>query len=282
MERSSRLGLCCAFQRAPIRLRTTTAAAPHTSWACFDASTQLAGIHFVTPISHRIARPLAEGFRNRVVCRIDDAVRLMPGVRMGVEAAIEAVLGKTIKAKRETVWSDARPIPGDPAWVGGRIFVDTRQVIVHRSTFNVFEVICRIGGDNGYFAADWLLRLCGEVDRLAGGPGLWRGRRHPNEIGFGEAVDFWRVTGYEAGRRLELRAEMLLPGEATLTFEVLPRAGRGCQLVQTARFKPRGLAGIAYWYSVAPLHGFDFDGMLRGIRRAAETQKNPGSPIRPV
>lgn len=227
-------------------------------------------IHLVTPISHRIARPLAEGLRNRVVCRNDDAVRLMPIERMGVEAAIAAALGKTIEAQRETVWSDAGPIPGDPAWSGGRVFVDTRQVVVHAPTSTVFDVICRIGGDNGYFAADWLWKLRGILDRLHGGPGLRRGRRHPTEIRFGEAIDFWRVTGFEAGRRLELRAEMRLPGEATLTFEVQPGFRQHCTLVQTARFKPRGLAGLAYWYSVVPLHGVVFRGMLRGVKRAAE------------
>jgi hypothetical protein len=107
-------------------------------------------------------------------------------------------------------------------------------------------------------------------DRFAGGPGLRRGRRHPSALAFGEALDFWRVTGHEAGRWLELRAEMRLPGEATLTFEVEATGADCCKLTQTARFKPRGLAGLAYWYAVAPLHGIVFHGMLQGIRRAAE------------
>jgi len=91
-------------------------------------------------------------------------------------------------------------------------------------------------------------------------------------LAYGEAVDFWRVTGFEAGRRLELRAEMRLPGEATLTFEVTPDSGATCKLAQTARFKPHGLGGLAYWYAVAPLHGIVFKGMLNGIRRAAEAR----------
>jgi hypothetical protein len=227
-------------------------------------------IHLVTPISHRIARPLAEGLRNRVVCRNDDAVHLMPLERMSVEAAICAALGKTTEAQRETVWSDAGPIPGDPEWAGGRVFTDCRRVIVRAASTRVFDVVCRIGGDNGYFAADWLWRLRGAMDRLIGGPGLRRGRRHPAQLSFGEAVDFWRVTGYEPGRRLELRAEMRLPGVATLTFEVASDEQQTCTLVQTARFKPRGLAGLAYWYTVAPLHRIVFRGMLLGAKRTAE------------
>lgn len=229
-------------------------------------------IHLVTPISHRIARPLAEGLRNRVVCRNGEAVRLMPHERMTVRAAIDAALGNSAGGVVETSWSDAGPIPGDPDWAGGRVLVDRRCAPVAADCDIVFSTVCRIGGDNGYFAADWLWRLRGAMDRLVGGPGLRRGRRHPDKLAFGEAVDFWRVTGFEDRRRLELRADMRLPGEATLTFEVTPTSDTACMLTQTARFKPRGLAGLAYWYAVTPLHGVVFKGMLRGIRRVAEAQ----------
>ena len=89
-------------------------------------------------------------------------------------------------------------------------------------------------------------------------------------MAFGEALDFWRVVGLEPGRRLSLRAEMKLPGEALLEFSIEPdREGR-CRLRQSAVFKPRGLLGLAYWYAVAPLHHFVFAGMIQGIRKAAE------------
>jgi len=116
---------------------------------------------------------------------------------------------------------------------------------------------------------------------LAGGPGLRRGRRHAERVAFGDAIDFWRVTGVDPGRRLSLRAEMRLPGEALLEFVVAPmpdRAGRS-RLVQTARFAPRGLLGIAYWYAVLPFHGLVFGRMLKGIRRAAEALAATGTPI---
>lgn len=229
-------------------------------------------IHLVTPISHRIARPLAEGLRNRVVCRDDSAARLIPQRLLTVDEALDAALGKTRTHEIETAWFDAGPMPGDPDWAGGKVFTDQRSVPVNAPVEFVFRAASRIGGDRGYYAADWLWRLRGRMDRLIGGPGLRRGRRDPARLAYGEAVDFWRVTRVEPPRRLELRAEMKLPGEALLSFEVKPdeRDAAKCMLIQTARFKPRGLFGLAYWYTVLPLHGLVFNGMLDGIRRAAE------------
>lgn len=232
-------------------------------------------IHLVTPISYRIARPLAEGLRNRVVCRNDDAHKLMPQPLLSVRESIEAALGKVSASQIETAWSDAGAIPGDPDWAGGKVFVDRRSIDVAAPPESVFRAFCRIGGDNGYYAADWLWRLRGLLDRLVGGPGLRRGRRDPETLAFGEALDFWRVTAVDENHCVELRAEMKLPGIATLTFEVTPAPNDPSRstLSQTARFKPRGLLGLCYWYSVAPLHGIVFNGMLRGIRRAAESPR---------
>lgn len=226
-------------------------------------------IHLVTPLSHRIARPLAEGLRNRVVCRNDDAVRLMPQDLIGVRSAIRQALEQK---QVETTWTDAGVIPGDPDWAGGTVFIDRRETSVAASRAATFRAVCRIGGGHGYYAADWLWRLRGALDRLAGGPGLRRKRRHADRVHFGEALDFWRVTAVEHERRLELRAEMKLPGVAELAFDLEPDDTNpgGCRLIQTARFKPKGLAGLAYWYAVLPLHGFVFRGMLAGIRRTAE------------
>ncbi len=229
-------------------------------------------IHLVTPLSHRIARPLAEGLRNRVVCRDDEARRLMPQQLLTVRESIDAALGKLETHDVETSWSDAGPIPGDPDWSGGKVFVDRRTIQANAPAEAAFRAICRIGGGQGYYAADWLWCLRGWIDRLFGGPGLRRDRRAPETVSYGEALDFWRVTGIEPHRRLELRAEMKLPGEASLEFEIQPHPDdeRRCTIIQTARFKPRGLFGLAYWYAVLPLHSIVFSRMLKGIRRAAE------------
>jgi hypothetical protein len=229
-------------------------------------------IHLVTPVSHRIARPLAEGLRNPVVCRDDEAARLMPQRLLGVREAIRVALDQVAHHEVETGWFDAGRIPGDPDWVGGTVFTDRREVEVAASPDDAFAAVSRIGGETGWYGAGWLWRVRGALDHLVGGPGLRRGRRDASRVAFGDAIDFWRVTGVEAGRRVALRAEMRLPGEALLEFSIERSAARPdpCRLVQTARFLPRGLLGLVYWYAALPMHHVVFGRMLAGIRRAAE------------
>ena len=235
-------------------------------------------IHLITPLSHRIARPLAEGLKNRVVCRDDTAASLMPQHLLTVREAIGAALERTDAGQIETTWSMAGSIPGDPDWSGGTTFYDSRSIDIEADSSRVFRAVCRVGGGNGWYAADGLWRLRGWMDRLVGGPGLRRGRRDPERVSYGEALDFWRVTGIERDHRLTLRAEMKLPGEALLDFKLTPIANKPgwTRLDQTASFLPKGLLGLAYWYAVLPLHGIVFRGMLRGIRRAAEFTPSPG------
>jgi uncharacterized protein YbjT (DUF2867 family) len=227
-------------------------------------------IHLVTPLSHRIARPLAEGLRNRVVCRDDAAVRLMPQALLSARDAIRLALRQHERREVETVWSDAGPMPGDPDWAGGTVFVDRREVAIDAAPDKVYRVLTRMGGRNGWYAVDWLWRLRGGLDHLLGGPGLRRGRRDPERLAYGDALDFWRVATVEADRRLVLCAEMRLPGDATLEFLIEATAPGTSRLVQTARFRPRGLLGLAYWYAMLPLHAVVFQRMLAGIRVAAE------------
>jgi uncharacterized protein YbjT (DUF2867 family) len=233
-------------------------------------------IHLVTPLSKEIARPLAEGLRNPVVCRNDEAHRLMPQRLLSVRDAITAALAS---APVETSWSDAGAIPGDPDWAGGTCFEDRRETVVRADSERVFTAVCSVGGRHGWFAVDWLWRLRGFLDRLAGGPGLRRGRRDSRHVAYGDALDFWRVTGIEPDGGLTLRAEMRLPGEAELVFSVAPleREPHATRLVQVARFKPRGLAGLLYWYAIKPLHAVVFRGMLAGIRREAEQPRGVDS-----
>jgi uncharacterized protein YbjT (DUF2867 family) len=237
-----------------------------------------AWIHLVTPVSYRVARPLADGLRNRVVCRDDRAAELMPGERTGVAQAIELAVGRVLGREVETSWSDAGPIAGDPDWAGGKVFVDRREMHVKASRQAVFDAVCKVGGGHGYYAADWLWRVRGAMDRMVGGPGLRRSRRHPDHLAYGDALDFWRVVGVEAPHSLSLRAEMKLPGDAMLIFEMDDDPSGGTMLIQTAKFKPRGLMGLLYWYAVLPLHGYVFRGMLKGIRREAEQRPLQTAP----
>lgn len=228
-------------------------------------------IHLITPVPHTIARPLAEGLRNRTVCRDSRAAELMPQPLLTMREAIQAALGKRAVDEVETAWTDAGAMPGDPDWAGGTTYVDHREVQVAAPTATTYATAAAIGGDNGWYGGNWLWRLRGAMDKLIGGPGLRRGRRDQHDLVVGDALDFWRVTDVSPGRRFELRAEMKLPGIATLTITVDPD-GVGSKLSLTARFQPRGLLGILYWYSVLPLHGLVFAGMLRGLQRAAERQ----------
>ncbi|MCB9841453.1 MAG: SDR family oxidoreductase [Phycisphaeraceae bacterium] len=230
-------------------------------------------ISLVTPVSFRIARPLAEGLRNRVVVTSDAAQQLMPHPAMGVREAIRTSLVQTRSHEVLTRWSAAGPVPGDPDWAGGTVFKDERSIEIDAEPAGVFAAVCRIGGGHGWYAGDILWKIRGWMDTLVGGPGLRRGRRHPDRVEYGEALDFWRVIGVQQDRSLRLLAEMKLPGTATLEFDIEP-LGLGdsprSRLTMTARFRPRGLLGLMYWYAVLPLHNFVFGGMVKGVRREAE------------
>lgn len=224
-------------------------------------------IGWVTPVTPKIARPLAEGLKNKTVCRNDDAQKLMPGPLFSVQEAVEAALGKI--GSPETRWASAGEIPTDPDWSGGTVLTDARKTEVQAPADRAFETICRIGGEHGYWGNDWLWSLRGRMDQLVGGPGLRRGRRDPNQVRYGDALDFWRVTSID-DRSLCLRAEMKLPGVGELEFRVEPKDDTHCVVHQTARFWPLGLFGLAYWYSIAPAHGIVFNRMLAGLRKEAE------------
>jgi uncharacterized protein YbjT (DUF2867 family) len=225
-------------------------------------------IHLVTPLSNKIARPLAEGLRNEVVCRENRLARIIPQKLLDVREAIHSALSQVEAHLVETNWTMAGPMPGDPDWSGGTVFRDEREVAVGAPASAVFRAVCRLGGRRGWYA-DWLWKIRGALDRLAGGPGLRRGRRDPDALRYGDALDFWRVVGLEQDRSLSLRAEMRLPGQALLDFRIEANGAQNCTLRQTALFEPRGLFGLMYWYAVLPLHGVVFRGMLASIQRDA-------------
>lgn len=227
-------------------------------------------IHLITPLSHHIAKPLAEGLKNPVVCRENRITKVIPQELLSVRESIRAALRKMTENQIETNWSMAGPIPGDPDWSGGTVFRDEREITINAPDWAVFKAVCRVGGGHGWYAADWLWKIRGWIDLLAGGPGLRRGRRDPEMVGYGEALDFWRVVGLERNLRLALRAEMKLPGEALIDFRLESQGAGQCKLKQRALFHPRGLSGLLYWYAVSPFHHIVFKGMLLGIQREAQ------------
>lgn len=233
-----------------------------------------AWISLVTPVSYRLARPLADGLSNRVVVEDHPVQEVMPHDALDVRQSIQRAVAATEGGRVVTRWSVAGPVPGDPDWAGGKVFVDERSIAIDAPPDRVFDAVCRVGGGHGWYAGDLLWQIRGWMDQLVGGPGLRRGRRDPEKIEYGEALDFWRVVGIERSRHLRLRAEMKLPGEAQLEFALDPQQDAAkTHLTMTARFRPKGLLGIAYWYAVLPLHHFVFGGMLKGIRRTAEAMQ---------
>ena len=225
----------------------------------------------VTPLYARIGRKLIESIVHSTVVR-DTAAQQTFAVRpIGIGEAIRNAIKREERAFAMTRWSDALSSSGVlPAWGGvqfGSRLVDSRTVSVATTPDAAFAPILRIGGDTGWYAWNWLWRLRGFLDVLAGGVGMRRGRRSPTTLRVGDTVDFWRVEVLEPNH-LRLLAEMKLPGRAWLEFEVADD-GSSATIRQTATFDPVGLPGRAYWYALYPLHHLVFGGMLRGIARAA-------------
>lgn len=228
----------------------------------------------VTPVYARIGRKLVESLRNPTVVTNSHAFETFAVRPRGVTEAIARALINEDRELAATRWSDALSSSGRPKRWGGVRFgtrlVDSRELDVEVPADVAFLPIQRIGGRTGWYYGNWLWRVRGWLDLLCGGVGLRRGRRDPEELRVGDAVDCWRVEALEPNRRLRLSAEMKLPGRAWLEFEVEPTP-TGSRIRQTAEFDPVGLTGLAYWYSIYMLHEFVFRGMLAGIAKSADS-----------
>ena len=232
----------------------------------------------VTPVYARVGRALVEGLRNETVVPDTASLALFPIRPRGYREAIARALVNEDHEFAATRWSDALS-SGPPqrayggAAVGSRL-LDSRVARVPLPPEAAFAPIQRIGGREGWYYGDVLWRLRGLLDLPFGGAGTRRGRRDPVHLLPGDTVDFWRVEAIEPDRLLRLSAEMSLPGRAWLQWEVEPAAG-GSIIRQTAIFDPVGVLGRLYWYAVWPVHGFVFNGMIRGIARAAADRRTP-------
>lgn len=230
----------------------------------------------ITPVYARVGRKLIDSLRHSTVVRDDTALRLFDVRPAGVREAIASALRNEDAEFARTHWSDALSSSGGHAhWGGLRVgsrLVDSRRRFVEAAPEAVFAAVERIGGKTGWYYADWLWTCRGWIDLLVGGAGMRRGRRDPYRLCEGDALDCWRVLTVERPSLLRLSAEMKLPGRARLEFEVRPVPG-GAELIRTATFAPLGPAGLLYWYGIWPLHRFVFEGMLRGIARAARNDE---------
>ncbi|MEV7606419.1 SDR family oxidoreductase [Paenarthrobacter sp. NPDC089322] len=238
---------------------------------------KLAGmwVALVTPIPWSMSLPLVQSLQHDAVSREHDVDRYIPQPDGGLtpyRRAVALALGKERDGQVETTWAnagiDADPLPSDPDWAGYKVYVDERTFHSDAGPGHVWTVIEGIGGKNGWYSLPLAWRVRGWLDKLQGGAGLLRGRRHPKTLGTGEVVDWWRVEAIDRGRLLRLRAEMRAPGRAWLELAVEPDGG-GSLYKQRAIFFPRGLSGRLYWLGVYPFHGVIFPSMARNISAAA-------------
>jgi uncharacterized protein YbjT (DUF2867 family) len=238
-------------------------------------------VGLVTPVPNSIARPLVESLINEVVCKEHDIATYVPdpdGGLTGFQQAVELALKRIYDRRVTTSWSSATtagapsdPLPSDPDWAGGSLYVDERERLVDATPEQLWSVIEGIGGEHGWYSwrLGWWAR--GLLDRIVGGPGLRRGRRDPFDLAVGDALDWWRVEDVDDMHLLRLRAEMRLPGLAWLELIVETDEKGRTLFRQRALFHPRGLAGHVYWAVIRPFHGVVFGGMQRNIARAAES-----------
>lgn len=234
-------------------------------------------VHLVTPIPASIARPLIEGLRNEVIVRDPVARVLFPDiVPLDYAASVAAALASLNAHAIETAWGDAlATTQGDvePVMLTTHegMIIEQRQVRVDAPAEAVYRAFASLGGETGWLALNWAWQLRGALDRMAGGVGMRRGRRHPHDVRVGDALDFWRVEAVEPGVLLRLRAEMKVPGRAWLQFQAHQEADGATLLTQTAFFAPKGLSGWMYWYALYPIHGLVFGGMIARLAARATT-----------
>jgi uncharacterized protein YbjT (DUF2867 family) len=237
-------------------------------------------IGFVTPVPTSLARPLVGSLISEVVADPAKSIdHLIPKPTEGlidVEGAITLALSHVSSNTVKTRWSDAttqtapwQKAQSDPSWAGEALYKDSRVRVTDASMEHLWEAIEEIGGDNGWYGADFLWYLRGVMDRMIGGVGLRRGRRDPVHLRVGDSLDFWRVESLIPGQSLKLYAEMILPGKAWLEFRIKKLPSGQSEVTQEASFSPRGLGGQLYWYAVLPLHTLVFPTMIRNLIRSA-------------
>ncbi len=243
-------------------------------------------IGLVTPVPVTLARPLVGSLINEAVVDTRKSVSLLiaPPAQglISVERAFELALSKVVHNEVESRWSDANSImppwqktQSDPSWAGDAEFHDERIVYTVASLDSLWKSIEEIGGERGWYGADFLWWSRGAIDRLIGGVGLRRGRRDPHFLRQGESLDFWRVESLHSHQELTLLAEMILPGKAWLQFsvqEVIHDGKEMRSLKQLATFQPKGLGGRLYWGLILPFHQLVFPTMAKNIIKEALTK----------
>jgi len=229
---------------------------------------------FVTSTTYSLARSLVNSMRNEVICNDTRIQQIVPTKILSYEESLQLAFDKISQKSVISSWKDAISLSSmDKNFLNNvqvpehGVFTDKRQIEFKRKKEEVIENIWSIGGARGWYFGDWMWRIRGVMDKMVGGVGLRRGRRSETDLKAGDALDFWRVlVADKQNGRLLLYAEMKLPGEAWLEFRVKENEGKKV-LFQTATYRPLGLWGRLYWYSVLPFHGLIFPQMAKNITK---------------
>jgi uncharacterized protein YbjT (DUF2867 family) len=229
---------------------------------------------FVTSTTYSLARSLVNSMRNEVICNDTQIQQIVPTKILSYEESLQLAFDKISQKSVISSWKDAISLSSmDKNFLNNvqvpehGVFTDKRQIEFKRKKEEVIENIWSIGGARGWYFGDWMWRIRGVMDKMVGGVGLRRGRRSETDLKAGDALDFWRVlVADKQNGRLLLYAEMKLPGEAWLEFRVKENEGKKV-LFQTATYRPLGLWGRLYWYSVLPFHGLIFPQMAKNITK---------------
>jgi uncharacterized protein YbjT (DUF2867 family) len=236
------------------------------------------GAELITPLPFPYLRILIEGLKSEVVVRDPSAQAVFNVKLIPYADALSQALEHPGHGEVESYWrgGEAGLLPGTTHKIIEGLFIEQRRLEILARPEIVYNTFASLGGKDGWYFADWLWQLRGVLDRLAGGPGMRRGRRSLDEIQPGDVLDGYRADTVEAGHMIRLRNEMKAPGPAWMQFEALPSSGGKTLYIQTAFFQPRGLAGLAYWYGLYPFHQIIFTGLARAIVRRAEAVNKIG------
>ena len=233
-------------------------------------------LRFITPVPPSVVGPLIAGMKNEVICRESRIRDIIPVRLQSCRETFQAARRELKDRLVPTCWADAGLVQppewlvcGDEPYAGGPVYEIGYHAVLEGAPDAVWPAVESIGGERGWYFADILWKTRGLADRLMGGVGMGPGRRHPDCLLAGDALDCWRVWVSEPPRKLVLLAAMKSPGEAALEIALFPAPGKTTQLTLLARLQPRGLAGVIYWYAMFLPHLALFTGLVRGLARTA-------------
>jgi|TARA_Y100000310_G_scaffold326081_1_gene390480 uncharacterized protein YbjT (DUF2867 family) len=227
--------------------------------------------NLITPVPGPIITCLLDRIENRAICQNDDITRLVPFETLSFKETLLAAIQSDEQDNVQTRWSDAYPRDYHlqdklHEMEAAPFYTASASLLSSKTESSLFQSICMIGGDEGWFNSDWMWRLRGIMDRVLLGVGTLRGRRSATKLRVNDVIDFWRVEDLEDDRRLLLRAEMKLPGWAWLEFRIEGEDDKN-RLSVNAYYEPKGLAGKLYWYIFLPFHSFIFKDLIKQIEK---------------